>query len=89
MPLPPSLCPRCGYLDTVGLMSFSLDAPKRGDFSVCLNCGAINRLDETLRLVVASDADVAAIHPVRQFTLRAAQRHAQQRGPIMKKETPS
>jgi hypothetical protein len=59
-----SPCPRCGQLLN-GLTHASFNkpsppgwVPKKGDFSICANCGAVLRFESDRRLRLADSADM-------------------------------
>ena len=54
-PLPLDQCPTCAYLvNAASTMEDDAARPSPGDFSVCLNCGAINRFGPQMRVVTSS-----------------------------------
>ncbi len=57
--LPPDECPVChGYLDAAGPITNAKVQPKPGDYSLCINCGALLRFDPGMRLQVVPDDDL-------------------------------
>lgn len=49
--VPPSACPKCGDVHDAATAADLSDAvPESGDFTVCFNCGSINRFDDELHV---------------------------------------
>lgn len=49
--VPPSACPKCGDVhDAATASDLSDEAPEPGDFTICVNCGSINRFDDDLHV---------------------------------------
>lgn len=75
-----SFCPSCGYLfDTDTNVGFGrTNAPKRGDFTVCLKCGAISRYGRRAQMTpltlaeLKGLADPAQIREIALYRLQIA-----------------
>ncbi len=80
-PLPLDRCPTCAYLvDAASRMADDAHRPEEGDFSVCLNCGAINRFGPRMRIVTSSLDD--ATDEETRYQLSRFQNVIRARGPI-------
>jgi hypothetical protein len=57
--IPEQLCPACGYEFCAATAFDDGVLPKEGSWTICVNCGAVLRLDANLRMVAGSidDAD--------------------------------
>lgn len=56
--VPPSRCPKCGYLrNCLGYIYADDIYPKEGDFSICSNCAAISIVKEDLTLREMTEKD--------------------------------
>jgi ribosomal protein L40E len=87
---PKQLCLRCGYYMDHATNASGKGRPVPGDFSVCLNCGAVNMFDAKLNLVPSSvDAARDLLKPPAFQKLILSQLFIKQRGPIPKKDKPS
>ena len=77
-------CPGCGYkVDSANLLgSEDPVRPRPGDFSICLNCGQLNRYDRELNLVAGIPEDESLLSAETFAQVRKAQRFIQQRGLI-------
>lgn len=58
---PTSRCPACGYVIDRASSVEGDATPTPGDFSVCMDCGAVLRFDAALRVRLASGDEVAAL----------------------------
>lgn len=67
-------CPRCKHIvDSGGLPSGERVKPTPGDFSVCINCGTVNRYDGALFLEELTDEDFNALPAEEQAEIRKVQ----------------
>ena len=82
--MPGAMCLRCGYFVDRATNVTDENKPNEGDFTVCLNCGALNRFDKNMRLVPCSehDPELYELRPDRLNALRLTQDFIRQRGPI-------
>lgn len=83
--MPPSLCPECGYGTNAAGNMTGKGKPRPKDFSLCLSCGALLRLDQDLRLQLTS-YEVARddLRPEQLRLITTAQSYIRTRGPIDK-----
>ena len=83
--LNPTACPMCRYtLDAASQLGGNA-APKPGDFSVCLNCGALLRFNLDLSLAMALVQELDALDAETRTTLLRARSAIRQRGPLPKR----
>lgn len=54
-------CPCGRVLDTMFKRTESTTVPRPGDWSMCLDCGRLYRLDESLTLVLVSEEVIALL----------------------------
>lgn len=60
--LPACMCPVCGYLvDAASAANGASARPVKGDFSMCLACGAILQFDAFLALVRCDPVDLRGL----------------------------
>lgn len=59
--IPESPCPDCGFIGNRGLSLNGARPPEPGDMAFCSMCGAINKLDEGLKLVALTPNDMIDI----------------------------
>jgi hypothetical protein len=85
MPIPRSLCPQCGYLNG----AHALPLPSASVFLLCLNCGAVNQMDDQFRLTPTTKDDLAKLNDYQRSMLDLMQRQIRERSPLMKPEKPS
>jgi hypothetical protein len=51
-------CPRCGYEFTAATPLTGMEAPKHGDFSVCIKCASILRYGRSLEMSLPSNENI-------------------------------
>lgn len=74
-------CPACLYvMDSVPELGGGDHQPRPFDFSICLNCGALLRFDETMDLRLALEDEEFEIHPEQLEQVYKAQRIIRKRG---------
>lgn len=56
--MPPCLCPKCGIKLDMATGAVGEAKPEPGDFSMCIECGALLRFDDTLHSRIATAADI-------------------------------
>lgn len=85
---PRVLCGTCGYLFTNSTGVTSDTAPEAGDFSICINCGAVLIFDRDLRLRIATEAEITEVMQDEEArrAIQRAQTFIAKRGPIKKIE---
>jgi hypothetical protein len=89
--MPPSMCLKCGYfIDRASAITGKKGRPVEGDYTVCLNCGALHRFDPKLNLVPTTlDAARDMLKPEALQKVVLSQQFIQMRGPIPNKDRPS
>lgn len=88
--MPDALCPCCGYKFNRASNTRGTDKPVVGDFSVCINCGALLRFDANLVPVLTDDKFYEDLTDKQQQMVRVIQKFIRDRGFIeIEKETPS
>lgn len=60
---PAQACPACGYRLDAHTARDGDAAPRPGDLSLCLRCGAVLEFGPTLRVRALTDAEVDALPP--------------------------
>lgn len=73
--VPFDTCPRCGTVFNASSGIGYSGPPSPGDFTLCIECGEVLRLDAKLRRVLATDADLAELrsNPASWLLVRRAQ----------------
>ena len=83
---PGTYCPRCAYYVDRAASIGSTAVPEPGDFSLCLNCGALNRFKQDMLLepVPDDDPDLLDLTPQSRLKIMLVQGYIAKRGPIKK-----
>jgi hypothetical protein len=55
-------------------------------FLLCLNCGAVNLMDDRFRLTASTADDLAKLSHYQRSILEAMQKQIRERGPIERRE---
>lgn len=76
----PTSCPDCGYVFDRATGKAGGKGPGEGDFSVCVNCGAVLRFDADLRANQASEHELAELTPDLTMQLLLASDYFKARG---------
>lgn len=77
----PSQCPICGYnVDAATELHHEPISPKPGDFSLCLNCGSLNKFGDDLGLVESTEDDILLLAADQFVEVRKAQDYIRKRG---------
>ncbi len=61
--MPRSSCPHCGFVANAAtdLQGGSQPFPKPEDFTICVECSALLKFDQDMRLVMTTDGDLAEL----------------------------
>lgn len=72
----PQACPVCDYVFDSHTLAFdATGAPGEGDFSLCIQCGAILRFGPTLKLHIVPDIHATEADDDTKFNVLRAQQH--------------
>lgn len=74
-------CPSCGYkVDCATELHHEPIKPIKGDFSICLNCGQLNKFDAALSLVPSTVEDESNLSATLFSEVKKAQAYIARRG---------
>jgi hypothetical protein len=85
--LPMNLCPACGYAADRATGITGKEKPEIGDYSVCINCGALLRFGVGFTLEHVKDVNDLLRTWNKRAIIKASQSFIRARGPIPKNET--
>lgn len=90
-PQPPGFCFTCGYFFDTATATPGTNGkpPMPGDYTICLNCGALSQFTKELKVAPASMDALAQLNEHKRRVVLEAQRFIKERGPIAKKERPT